>query len=186
MGFKFQAKDIPGVIYVTTDIYEDDRGNFSEVYKEPLFKENGIDVDFLQANQSLSKKGVLRGLHFQKNPKAQAKLVRAVVGEIFDVAVDIRVGSPTFGKWVGVRLSAQRRDMLFLPAGFAHGFYVLSDMAEVLYYSSNVYSPDCESGIIYDDPQIAVNWPQGERILSKKDAELLNLVQADNNFIYEN
>ena len=182
MNFQFSPCVLPEVISVTPKIFSDERGFFMEVYKAPLFKQNGITADFVQLNHSQSKRGTLRGLHYQINPHAQAKLVRVLVGEIFDVAVDIRKKSATFGKWVGLRLSALEKNMLYIPRGFAHGFTVLSDQAEVEYFTSAVYAPECDAGIIYNDPAIAIDWPSGEKSLSPKDMNLPTLGKARNNF----
>ena len=135
-----QDKTLKDVIYIEPKRFGDDRGYFFEAYHQDKFKENGITCDFVQSNQSKSTKGVLRGLHYQKAPKAQA--VSWVEGSIFDVAVDIRTDSPTFGKWVGYELSSDRHDMLFIPESFAHGFYVLSETATVMYMCSNTYAPE--------------------------------------------
>ena len=143
-----------------------------ESYKYSEFFAFGIKERFVQDNHSRSKKGVLRGLHYQRHPKAQGKLVRVVVGEIFDVAVDLRLNSPTYGKWVGERLSAENKRMLYIPPGFAHGFCVLSEEAEVLYKTTEEYSPDHDAGIIWNDPEIGIDWPIERPILSPKDAAL--------------
>lgn len=170
-NFTFTPTDIPGVILVDCKAYGDDRGAFMETYKRPDFVAGGIDVDFVQDNQSSSVKGVLRGLHFQiEHP--QAKLVRVVSGEVFDVCVDLRPGSPTFGKWEGAVLSGENHRQLFVPRGFAHGFYVLSDSAVFCYKCDDVYHPNDEGGIRWDDPTIGVEWPipaGTELILSAKD-----------------
>ena len=146
------------MIIVDVKSYGDERGYFMETYKKPDFVSGGIDVDFVQDNQSSSVKGVLRGLHFQiKHP--QSKLVRVVSGEVFDVAVDLREGSPTYGKWEGTILSAQNKRQLFIPRGFAHGFLVLSNHAEFCYKCDDVYHPNDEGGIIWNDPTIGIKWP---------------------------
>ena len=170
MTFEFQKTEIEDVIYVIPQIFGDDRGFFSETYKKSVFVENGIKDEFNQDNHSKSRKGVLRGLHYQMHPKAQAKLVRCVKGKILDVAVDIRKGSKTFGKWVSRELSEENKRMLYLPEGFAHGFVVLSDEAEFLYKCSNEYSPENDRGIRWNDPDINVNWGiDFEPQLSEKD-----------------
>jgi len=158
MPFEFKKLDIDGVILVTPKVFGDKRGFFLESYQKSTFYENGITTEFNQDNHSKSTKGVLRGLHFQTNPYAQAKLVRCSKGKIFDVAVDIRKNSPTFGKWVGEILSEENKNMLFIPEGFAHGFVVLSDEAELLYKASGEYSPANDRGIKWDDPSININW----------------------------
>ncbi len=170
MPFEFKKLSIPDVILVTPKVFGDIRGFFLEGYKKSEFFNNGITVEFNQDNHSQSAKGVLRGLHYQKSPKAQAKLVRCIEGEIFDVAVDIRKNSPTFGKWVGEKLSAENKNMLFIPEGFAHGFVVLSEKAQLLYKASNEFAPDCDRGVRWNDPDININWGiDFEPILSEKD-----------------
>ncbi|MBS4760607.1 MAG: dTDP-4-dehydrorhamnose 3,5-epimerase [Clostridium sp.] len=172
MPFEFKKLEIEEVILVTPKVFKDDRGFFLESYQKTTFQNNGIDVEFNQDNHSKSTKGVLRGLHYQTNPKAQAKLVRCSKGKIFDVAVDIRKNSKTFGKWVGEVLSEENKNMLFIPEGFAHGFIVLSDEAELLYKASNEYSPSNDRGIKWDDPDINVEWGiDFEPIISEKDAK---------------
>lgn len=185
MPFTFEKLDIPDVMYITAQSFSDDRGQFSELYKASEFSAQGIPDLFVQVNRSVSKQSVLRGLHYQKQPKAQGKLVAVMRGSIFDVAVDIRQGSPTFGKWVGRELTAEKKDMFYVPTGFAHGFYVLSDEAEVLYFCTNEYAKDQEAGIIWNDPTIGVTWPGDKPLLSEKDALLPTLAEADNNFQYE-
>ena len=172
MGFEFRRLEIPDVVLVIPDRYKDERGFFQEVYKKTVFKENGIDVDFNQLNMSYSKKGVIRGLHYQLPPKPQAKLVRCVYGEIYDVAVDVRKKSPYFGKWVGENLSFGNGKLFFIPEGFAHGFAVLSDYAVVEYFVSNEYCPECEAGIVYNDSELKIDWPVENPIVSKKDLDL--------------
>ncbi len=158
MPFEFRSLEIKDVILVTPRVFGDERGFFMESYQKSSFQENGIKDEFVQDNHSKSIKGVLRGLHYQKEPKAQAKLVRCSKGKIFDVAVDIRKESPTFGKWVGEILSEDNKNMLYIPAGFAHGFVVLSDEAELLYKASDEYSPENDRGIRWNDPDININW----------------------------
>jgi len=184
MSFKFKRLEIPEVILVEAQAFSDERGFFIEGFKESVFSTNGIKTKFVQDNFSHSVKGVLRGLHYQKNPKAQAKLVTATSGEIFDVAVDIRKDSPTYGKWVGQVLSNQNHRLLYVPEGFAHGFCVLSDTADVLYKANSEYSPEHERGIIWNDPELAVKWPVNNPIMIKKDRQLPTLKKADNNFVY--
>ena len=157
-NFTFTKTSIEGVIVVDVKAYGDDRGYFMETYKKPDFVAGGIDVDFVQDNQSSSTKGVLRGLHFQIN-HPQSKLVRVVSGEVFDVAVDLREGSPTYGKWEGVILSAENKCQFFIPRGFAHGFLVLSDTAEFCYKCDDVYHPNDEGGLMWNDPAIGIKWP---------------------------
>ena len=182
MPFKFKKLSIPDVILVEAKSFSDKRGFFLESFSETSFTENGINKKFIQDNFSHSKKGVLRGLHFQKNPKAQAKLVTAFRGEIFDVAVDIRKDSPTFGKWVSEILSEENHKILFIPEGFAHGFCVLSDIADVFYKVNEEYSPENDVGIIWNDPEIGIKWPLENPLLSDKDLNLPSLKNADNNF----
>jgi len=184
MVFTFNKLKIPDVILVTSKSFSDDRGFFLESFKNSEFTTNGIKTKFVQDNFSHSIKGVLRGLHYQKNPKAQAKFVTALRGEIFDVAVDIRKNSPTFGQWVGEILSDENHKSLYIPEGFAHGFCVLSEEADVFYKVNNEYSPENERGIIWNDPQININWPIDMPILYDKDSALPLLENADIDFIY--
>ena len=185
MPFSFKKLEIPDVILVTPKIFPDDRGFFFENFQKSTFSTNGIDKQFVQDNISHSTKGILRGLHYQKNPTAQAKLLTIIKGEIFDVAVDIRKNSPTFGKWVGEKLSSDGHKLIFIPEGFAHGFCVLSDYAEILYKVNKEYSPKHEEGIIWNDKKINISWPIKNPIISKKDKELTTLENLDNDFNYE-
>ncbi len=185
MPFQFTRLAIPDVILVEAKAFSDQRGFFMESYKESTFIPNGITSKFVQDNHSHSIKGVLRGLHYQKNPKAQAKLVMAIKGEIFDVAVDVRKGSPTYGKWVGEILSEKNHRLLYVPRGFAHGFEVLSDEADVIYKVDDEYSPEHERGILWNDPEVGVKWPDGNPVMIKKDLDLPFLKEADNNFEYQ-
>ena len=157
-NFTFIETSIEGVKIVETKAYGDNRGYFIETYKRPNFVEGGIDAEFVQDNQSSSVKGVLRGLHFQIN-HPQSKLVRVISGEVFDVCVDLRQGSPTYGRWEGVVLSAENKRQVFIPRGFAHGFLVLSDAAELCYKCDDVYHPDDEGGLMWNDPSIGIDWP---------------------------
>ena len=165
---------IKGLMVIEPTVFGDDRGYFMETYNYNDFAEAGIDCHFVQDNQSASKKGVLRGLHFQIH-YPQDKLVRAIVGEVFDVEVDLRDGSETFGKWYGVRLSAENKKQFFVPKGFAHGFIVLSDYAEFCYKVTDFYHPNDEGGLMWNDPDIGVEWPMPkgmtaeDLILSEKD-----------------
>lgn len=170
MPFIFEPTDIPDVVLITPKVFEDERGFFLESYKRSEFITAGITEDFVQDNHSFSKKNVIRGLHYQKHPKAQGKLVRAIAGLIFDVAVDIRKDSPTFGKWVGAELSTENRKMLYIPSGFAHGFAVLSDAAEVAYKATSEYSAEHEGGIAWNDPGIGIDWPVRDAVCSVKDS----------------
>lgn len=158
MPFEFEKTQLPDVILVKPKIFGDTRGFFMETYKKTEFAKNGIDIEFVQDNHSKSTKGVLRGLHYQKEPKAQAKLVRCPYGKVFDVAVDIRKNSPYFGKWTGAILSSENKHMLYIPEGFAHGFVVLSDEAELFYKASDEYSPEHDRGIKWNDPDINIDW----------------------------
>lgn len=165
--------EIEGLMEITPTVWGDERGYFVETYNYNDYKAAGIDVNFVQDNQSASKKGVLRGLHFQIN-YPQDKLVRVIKGEVYDVAVDLREGSPTFGKWHGVYLSEENKKQFFVPKGFAHGFLVLSDYAEFCYKVTDFYHPGDEGGLMYNDPEIGVEWPieEGmEIILSEKDTK---------------
>jgi dTDP-4-dehydrorhamnose 3,5-epimerase len=177
--FNFKRLAIPDVILIEPRIFTDERGFFMETYKYSDFASFGITEKFVQDNHSRSTRDVLRGLHYQKPPKAQGKLVRVVVGEIFDVGVDIRQGSATYGKWVGELLSADNKRMLYIPPGFAHGFYVLSDVAEVSYKVTEEFSSEHDAGIIWNDPEIGIEWPIKHPIISPKDAELPRLREAD-------
>ena len=172
MAFKFNQLSIPGVILIESQSWNDQRGNFMELYKLSEFSAFGISDNFVQENYSYSIKGVLRGLHQQITPKPQAKLVKCIRGEIFDVAVDLRDNSPTYGNWVGVNLSAENKKQLFIPQGFLHGFCVLSDEAEVIYKCSVEYAPECERGIVWNDPTININWPIRNPIVADKDLRL--------------
>lgn len=176
MPFIFEPQEIKDVILVKPKVFGDNRGFFMESYKKSDFFANGINVEFNQDNHSKSTKGVLRGLHFQKSPYAQAKLVRCSRGRIFDVAVDIRPKSETFGKYVKVELSEENKNMLYIPEGFAHGFVVLSNEAELLYKASGEYAPDYDCGIIWNDKDININWEiDFEPILSEKDKVQMSL-----------
>lgn len=167
--FKFTKTEIEGVYIIEPKVFGDNRGYFMETYNEQEFKNNGLDYNFVQDNQSKSKKGVLRGLHFQKT-HPQAKLVRVLEGEVFDVAVDLRKGSKTYGKWVGVILSEENKKQFMIPRGFAHGFVVLSETAVFAYKCDDFYHPEDEGGIMWNDPDINIEWPyKGELLLSEKD-----------------
>lgn len=168
--------------------FSDGRGWFSETWHRVRLSEQGIDRSFCQDNHSLShRRGTLRGLHFQTPPHPQAKLVRCVVGSIWDVAVDLRAGSPTFGQWVSATLSAQNGHQLFIPVGFAHGFITLEPNTEVIYKVDDYYAPDCDSGIAWDDPQLALPWPvpEGGPLLSGKDEKLPQLTAWESAFAYD-
>ena len=156
-----------------------------EFYRSSEFLAGGILDIFVQDNHSRSLRGVLRGLHYQKKPKAQAKLIMVLKGEVFDVAVDIRKGSPYYGRWIGVMLSARKKQMIYIPAGFAHGFCVLSEEAQLVYKATNEYAPELDRGIIWNDSSIGVSWPIESPIVSLKDSKLPTLREADNDFVYE-
>ncbi|WML24567.1 dTDP-4-dehydrorhamnose 3,5-epimerase [Neobacillus sp. OS1-33] len=176
---------LSGVKIIEPNVFGDHRGWFMETYNEANFKEAGIDIKFVQDNQSFSAaKGTLRGLHYQLNPKAQTKLVRCTTGAIFDVAVDIRKGSPTFGNWFGVELSAVNKKQLLIPKGFAHGFMTLTEDVEVQYKVDELYAPECDGGIIWNDPAIGIEWPLDiTPVLSSKDEKAPLLADVDNNFV---
>jgi len=175
---------ISGPVLIKPKVFGDERGFFLEIYKHSDFVGANITEHFVQDNYSRSSRGVLRGLHFQKNPRAQGKLVRCVKGSIFDVAVDIRKGSPNYGRWVGEELSEINNVMLFVPAGFAHGFLTLSESAEVLYKCTAEYSPEEDRGIIWNDPDVGIAWGVDAPVLSGKDRIHPPLREADNNFVY--
>ena len=179
--FKFNSTEIEGVYVIEPQVFGDERGYFMETYSASEFKEAGLLYDFVQDNQSSSRKGVLRGLHFQKT-YPQAKLVRVISGEVFDVAVDLRAGSPTYGKWVGELLSAENHKQLMIPRGFAHGFLVVSDTAEFVYKCDDIYHPEDEGGVMYDS--CGIDWPEidTELILSEKDMKHPRLEDLDFKF----
>lgn len=176
----FIRTEIEGVIVVEPKVFDDPRGFFYESYRKKLFVENGIKDDFVQDNVSSSAKGVLRGLHYQAAPHAQAKLMRVLRGSVYDVAVDIRPRSKTFGKFFSIMLSAENRKMLYVPKGFAHGFCVLEEGTEFLYKVSDYYLPDYERGILWSDPDLAISWPKLDRafLLSNKDKKYPTLKQT--------
>ncbi|MFM4874537.1 dTDP-4-dehydrorhamnose 3,5-epimerase [Aeromonas veronii] len=171
---------IPDVLIFEPKVFGDERGFFFESFNHKLFEEAvGYQVNFVQDNHSKSSKGVLRGLHYQLPPHAQGKLVRCVVGEVFDVAVDIRKSSSTFGQWVGVHLSGENKRQLWIPEGFAHGFVTLSETADFLYKTTNYYAPQCEGSIRWDDPHVGIEWPiEDEASLSNKDQEAVGFITA--------
>jgi dTDP-4-dehydrorhamnose 3,5-epimerase len=166
--------ELPGVVIIEPDVFEDHRGFFLETWSRSRYTNAGINGPFVQDNVSRSSRGILRGLHFQ-NPQGQGKLVQVFAGEVFDAAVDVRVGSPTFGKWTGVRLSADNHRQMYIPAGFAHGFCVLSDSAIFSYKCTDYYNSSVEMGIIWNDPDIGIDWPIDEPKLSQKDSALPRL-----------
>ena len=168
---KFTSTKFPEVILIEPKVFGDARGFFYESYREDLFAQNGIRARFIQDNQSRSAKGVLRALHFQVKPRAQEKLIRVVSGEVFDVVVDVRQGSKTFGQYFHTTLTAENKKMLYIPQGFAHGFLALKDDTEFIYKVSDFYSPEHERGVLWNDPSIGIHWPKldVEYILSEKD-----------------
>lgn len=179
MPFEFEKMKLDGLVLVKPRIFTDARGFFVESYKKSDFEKAGIKENFVQDNHSRSSKDVLRGLHYQKSPVGQGKLVRCTLGRILDVAVDIRKDSATFRKWTGVELSAENAHMLYLPEGFAHGFLVLSDTAEIMYKCTREFSPAHDAGIRWNDPQIGIKWGVTEPALSAKDLKLPLLKDAD-------
>jgi len=183
MPFRFKRLDIPDLILIETQVFDDDRGYFLETYKSSDFRAGGIKDVFVQDNFSHSTRGALRGLHYQNQPWAQAKIIRAIRGEIFDVAVDIRKGSPTYGRWMSVILSDKNFRMLYVPVGFAHGFYVVSDEADIVYKTSAEYCPEADGGILWSDPELNICWPTRSPTVSPKDAVLPLLREADHNFV---
>lgn len=177
---------LPGVRILEPQVFGDARGWFMESWSQKKMENAGIHVDFVQDNHSFSaERGTLRGLHYQLNPMAQAKLLRVSRGAVFDVAVDIRRGSPTYAQWIGIELSAENYRQLFIPRGFAHGFITLTDNVEVQYKADNLYAPDCDGNIRWDDPAIGVAWPFTPVVLSEKDAIAPSLAErTELNFVY--
>ena len=169
MPFTFESTALAGVVIIDAKLFGDARGFLMETFKRSEFEAAGLPVTLVQENHSLSSAGTLRGLHYQREPKAQGKLVRVIRGEIFDVAVDIRSGSPTYGQWVGVALSDSNRKSIYIPPGFAHGFCVVSPEAEVIYKTTEEYAPDHEHGIRWDDPALGITWPVTSPNLSERD-----------------
>jgi dTDP-4-dehydrorhamnose 3,5-epimerase len=169
MPIRFLQTALPGVVIVEPDIFRDERGFFIETYHQGRYSEGGIDSIFVQDNHSHSRRGVLRGLHYQLK-HGQAKLIYVSGGEIFDVAVDIRRGSPTFGRWVGEHLTEKNGRQMYVPRGFAHGFFTLSDTADVIYKCTDFYAPGDEYGILWSDPDIGIEWPDKKPVLSNKDS----------------
>ncbi len=188
--FKKIDTSIEGVYVIEPTVFGDNRGYFMETYSKKEFEEIGLNYDFVQDNQSKSKKGVLRGLHFQKE-NSQAKLVRCIKGEVFDVAVDLRPGSKTYGKWEGVRLSEENKKMFMIPRGFAHGFLVLSDEAEFTYKCDDIYNSAAEGGLAWNDKDVAINWPlecisKEELLTSEKDAKWPTLAELRKTDLFKN
>jgi dTDP-4-dehydrorhamnose 3,5-epimerase len=184
MPASFIPLQIPDVVLIQPRLFKDNRGFFRETFKASEFSAAGLPAAFVQGNHSHSTHGVVRALHYQKNPQAQGKLLAVTHGEIFDVAVDIRIGSPTYGRWVAEVLSAENGHMLYIPEGFAHGFCVLSDAADLNYQATREYAPQLETGIRWDDPTIGIDWPVANPILSTRDLALPTLQEADNNFVF--
>ena len=178
MPFDFRTLAIPEVLLIAPRVLTDSRGFFMETYKRSEFAAAGVGEIFVQENHSSSRRGVLRGLHFQRPPQAQSKLIRVVSGTIFDVAVDLRPDSATRGHWVGVDLSAEDRTLMYIPEWCAHGFCVLSERAEVVYHTSTEYSPEHESGILWNDPALGIRWPIADPIVSDRDKQWPQLAGA--------
>jgi dTDP-4-dehydrorhamnose 3,5-epimerase len=172
MPFSFTILEISGLVLVEPRLFPDDRGFFLESYKESEFAMAGIPYRFVQDNHSLSKKNVIRGLHFQRPPRAQGKLVRVIHGTVWDVMVDLRLNSPTYKRWLGIELSDQNNKMVFIPPGFAHGFAALSDETHLIYKCTEEYDPQLDAGIRWNDPDLQIQWPVPEPIISPKDASL--------------
>lgn len=183
---QFSKTNLDGVLVIEPKVFGDHRGWFMETYSESIFTKNGLELRFVQDNQSFSAvKGTLRGLHYQLNPKAQTKLVRCTKGAIYDVAVDIRQGSPTYGSWFGIELSADNKKQLLIPKGFAHGFMTWTEDVEVQYKVDELYAPEYDRGILWSDPAIGITWPLDiQPVLSAKDEKAPLLAQAEHNFVY--
>ncbi len=184
MAFRFTSLSVPEVIAIEPEIFVDNRGFFFETYKYSEFSRNGIAEHFVQGNHSHSCKRTLRGLHYQKAPYAQGKLIRVVQGEIFDVVLDLRRGSPWYGQWAAAILSGENHRMLYIPAGFAHGAFVVSTEAVLLYMVTREYNAASERGIIWNDPVVAISWPSQDPILSPRDERWPTLANADHDFVY--
>lgn len=183
---KITKTEIEGLMIVEPQVFGDNRGWFMETWTKSKMEKEGINIEFVQDNQSYSAtKGTLRGLHFQTNPKSQTKLLRCTRGEILDVAVDLRRGSPTFKKWVSVKLTAENKKQFLIPKGFAHGFVTLTDDVEVQYKVDEYYAPECDRSVRFDDPEIGVNWGVTDPVLSQKDLKAPLLKDSDVNFTYK-
>ena len=184
----FIKTPLPGLLIFEPAVFEDSRGYFFECYNEAVFTGGGIKLKFVQDNQARSMYGVIRGLHYQLNPHAQTKLVRVLSGSILDVVVDIRKGSPTYGEVYTLELSAENKNQLLIPKGFAHGYSVLSETAEVFYKCDEFYHKGAEGGIIYNDASLKIDWmiPESKAIISDKDREHPSLLHCENNFAFEN
>ena len=184
MAVSIRRTDLPGVWVIASRIFRDDRGYFTELHNAKTWAEAGFDRSFVQDNMSVSARGTLRGLHYQLDPDGQGKLVRALRGSVFDVAVDLREGSPTFGKWTGRTLSEENGLALWIPVGFAHGFLVLEDDTQIFYKCTHVYTPEAERTIVYNDPAIGIDWPFEPADLKDRDAQAPGLHGAEHNFTY--
>lgn len=184
---KITETSLPGLLIIEPRVFEDSRGYFFESYQEQRYKEGGIQASFIQNNESKSVRGVVRGLHYQLAPYSQAKLVRVVQGSVYDVAVDLRKGSPTFGKWLGLELDGKSKKQLFVPRGFAHGFSVLSETAIFSYKCDNVFNKEAERAININDPKLGIDWLLGDTqpIISEKDLAAPMFSEAEMNFIFE-
>jgi len=183
----FTTTEFPGLLVFDPVVHKDERGYFFESYNEQAWEKQGISIRFVQDNQSFSRRGVIRGLHYQLEPYPQSKLIRVLSGRIIDVAVDLRRGSPTYGSHMAIELSAENKKQFFIPAGFAHGFSVLSESAEISYKCDGFYHKDSEGGIRYDDPQLSIDWKVSadEAIVSGKDRELPLFASCRNNFEFK-
>ncbi|KGE71119.1 dTDP-4-dehydrorhamnose 3,5-epimerase [Spirochaeta lutea] len=182
MPCTFTPGPIPGLVIIQPRVFADDRGWFMESYKKSEFIDHGISEDFVQDNHSRSIRGVLRGLHFQRSPHAQGKLVRCLDGRVWDVAVDLRRGSPTFGRYHGIELSPENSTMFYIPPGFAHGFITLSEHAEFVYKCTEEYAPESDGGVRWDDPDLALPWPLDQPLVSPKDSQLPFLADLGKDF----
>jgi len=183
---KFISTELPGLLIFEPSVFADSRGYFFESYNEKIFLQQGITIRFVQDNQSSSCYGVIRGLHYQLNPLAQSKLIRVLSGSILDIAVDIRKGSPTYGHHFDIELSAENKKQVLVPKGFAHGFSVLSERAEVLYKCDEFYNKNSEAGIRFDDPVLNIDWqvPHDKAAISEKDQQLPSFDECKNNFVF--
>ncbi|MDQ7821555.1 MAG: dTDP-4-dehydrorhamnose 3,5-epimerase [Candidatus Eremiobacteraeota bacterium] len=179
MAFTFEPLEIPDVVLIRPEVFSDERGFLQVHYRSSDFHNAGIMMPFVQDSRTVSHRGVLRGLHYQKHPASQGKLVRVVRGEIFDVALDVRKGSPTYGKWVSSLLNGRNGHLIWIPPGFAHGFVALADGTEVEYKATSEYAPRHQAGVRWDDPDLAIRWPVKKPLLSQKDRELPALSEVD-------
>ncbi len=184
MPVEIRTTEIPGILEVNVKVFSDMRGFFTETYNIDIWREKGFTEIFVQDNLSLSAKGTLRGMHYQIDPHPMGKLVRAIKGAVFDVAVDLREGSPTFGKWIGRELSAENNLILWIPSGFAHGFVALEDDTLVYYKCSGTHSPECERSLSYKDPSVGIEWPLEPTLITEKDANAPNIENAEHNVVY--